>query len=273
MGRIPGFSKAIFPPVSLSYLNLVSTIGLILFLFLVGLEVDISVIRRDWRSGLAISTAGMVLPFALGAAIAVAIYHEFINTETVSFGHFLLFSGVAMSITAFPVLCRILSETKLLETKVGQIVLSAGVGNDVVGWVLLALTIALVNASTGVTAVYILLCSVAWTILILWPVKRAFLWLCRRSGSFEGEHGPTPGVMIIMLMLVFISAFYTGIIGELIGQRGVVGWWFRIRPVFSDDFVSQAFMSSLELSSSVLSSRINMVSLERQQKSWMISSH
>ncbi len=213
MGRIPGFSAAIFPPASLPYLNLISTIGLVLFLFLVGLEVDLSVIKRNWRAGVAISSAGMCLPFGLGAAIAVAIYNRFINTDAVSFGHFLLFTGVAMSITAFPVLCRILTETKLLETKVGQIVLSAGVGNDVVGWILLALTIALVNASSGVTAVYILLCAVAWTIVILWPTKRAFLWLCRRSGSFDNDHGPTPGVMIIMLMLVFVSAFFTDVIG------------------------------------------------------------
>lgn len=78
--------------------------------------------------------------------------------------------GTAMSITAFPVLCRILTELKLLETTVGVVVLSAGVGNDVVGWILLALTVALVNSSaggegTGVTAVYILLCAVGWVLV------------------------------------------------------------------------------------------------------------
>lgn len=115
----------------------------------------------------------------------------------------------AASITAFPVLCRILTETKLLETKVGQIVLSAGVGNDVVGWILLALTIALVNADSGVSAVYILLCSVGWTIVVLWPMRIGFRWLCRRSGSFDAGQGPTPFVMLVMLTLVFISAFMT----------------------------------------------------------------
>lgn len=213
LGRVPGFTAHIFPPVSVSYLNLIATIGLVLFLFLVGLEVDVGIIRRDWKAATAISVVGLVIPFGVGAGIAVPIYNQFIKAEDVSFGHFLLFVAVALSITAFPVLCRILTETKLLETRVGVIVLSAGVGNDVVGWILLALTIALVNASSGVTAVYILLCAVGWTLFILIPVKRAFHWLCRRSGSFDDDHGPTPGVMLVLLLIVFISAFFTDIIG------------------------------------------------------------
>ncbi|RSH86649.1 K(+)/H(+) antiporter [Apiotrichum porosum] len=211
LGRIPNFTDSIFPSESIPYLDLVATIGLILFLFVVGLEVDVSTAKRNGRNSALISFAGMALPFALGSAVAVPVYHNFVETETVTFGHFLLFICVSMSITAFPVLCRILTATKLLDTKVGIIVLSAGVGNDVVGWVLLALTLALTGAKSGVTAVYILLCAVAWSILLLWPIRKAFLWLCRRTGSLE--HGPTPGVMTIMLLIVFGSAFVTGIIG------------------------------------------------------------
>lgn len=212
MGRIPNFTNNIFPAPSMPFLNLVATIGLVLFLFVVGMEVDVAVIRKNWKATVAISTAGLILPFGTGAALAVGIYRQFI-TDEVDFGHFLLFVGTAISITAFPVLCRILSETKLLTTRVGQIVLSAGVGNDVIGWILLALTIALVNADTGASAAYILICSIAWTIFILWPVRIAFRWLCRRSGCFDGDNGPTPFVMVVMLMLVFISSFMTDIIG------------------------------------------------------------
>ncbi|WWD21177.1 hypothetical protein CI109_105661 [Kwoniella shandongensis] len=211
MGRIPGFTQHIFPQPSLTYLNLVSTIGLILFLFLVGLEVDVGVMKKNGRASLAISAAGMILPFGLGAAVAVPVYHNFVETEKVSFGHFLLFVGVAMAITAFPVLCRILTSTKLLDTRVGVMVLAAGVGNDVVGWVLLALTLALVNAKSGVTAVYVLLCAVGWSIVLLWPIKKGFLYLARRTGSID--HGPTPFMMMLTLVIVFTSAFVTGIIG------------------------------------------------------------
>ncbi|KAK4689362.1 hypothetical protein P7C73_g734, partial [Tremellales sp. Uapishka_1] len=211
MGRIPNFSKTIFPTASLTYLNLVSMIGLILFLFLVGLEVDLKVMKKNGRNSAIISAAGMIIPFGLGAAVAVALYDRYVDKEKVTFGHFVLFTGVAMAITAFPVLCRILTATRLLDTRVGVIVLAAGVGNDVVGWILLALTIALVGAGTGVDAVYILLAAVGWAIVLLWPIKKGFYWLAKRTGSID--NGPTPLMMVLTLLIVFISAFMTGIIG------------------------------------------------------------
>ncbi|QRV92391.1 Sodium/hydrogen exchanger family [Ceratobasidium sp. AG-Ba] len=210
-GRIPGFTHHLFPSQSLPFLNLVANIGLVLFLFLVGLEIDVAVIKRNAKTSMIISAGGMILPFALGAGVAVPIYNIFIDPTTASFGHFLLFVGVAYSITAFPVLCRILVALKLLDTTVGIVVLSAGVGNDVVGWTLLALTVALVNASSGLTALYVLLCAVAWTLVILFPIKRSMLWMARRTGSTE--NGPSPLFMTITILLVFGSAFFTDIIG------------------------------------------------------------
>lgn len=187
-----------------------STVGLVLFLFVVGLEVDPAVMKRNGRNSALISIAGMIIPFGLGAAVAVPIYHNFTDQSN-EFGHFVLFICVSMSITAFPVLCRILTATKLLDTQVGVIVLAAGVGNDVVGWVLLALTLALTTAGSGVNAVYILLCAVGWSIILLWPIRKAYYWLVRRSGSLE--NGPTPMIMTITLLIVFASAFVTSIIG------------------------------------------------------------
>lgn len=178
-----------------------------------------------------IALGGMILPFGLGAAVAVPLYNRFIDHEAATFGHFLLFVGVAFSITAFPVLCRILTALQLLDTTVGVVALSAGIINDIVGWTLLALTVsvsnarprfilitrsyrtqvALVNASSGLTALWVLLCSIAWTVFLLIPVKRAFLWLARKTGSIE--NGPTPIMMTCTILLVFASAFFTDIIG------------------------------------------------------------
>ncbi|CAE6476376.1 unnamed protein product, partial [Rhizoctonia solani] len=211
MGRIPGFTEHIFPDPSRPFLALVANIGLVLFLFLVGLEIDVAVIKRNAKTSMTISAGGMLLPFGLGAAVAIPVYHHFIDPKAASFGHFLLFVGVAYSITAFPVLCRILVALELLDTTVGIVVLSAGVGNDVVGWTLLALTVALVNASSGLTALYVLLCAVGWTLLILYPVKRAMLWFARWTGSVES--GPSPLFMTATILLVFGSAFFTDIIG------------------------------------------------------------
>ncbi len=210
-GRIPGFSQHIFPQPSLPYLNLVSTLGLVLFLFLVGVEVDLRTIRRNYKEAISISIVGMVLPFGLGAAVAKGIYDHLIDSSRVSLGVFILFVGVAMAITAFPVLARILTETRLAHTRVGVIVLAAGVGNDVVGWILLALTVALVNASSGVTAVYILLATVGWALVLFFLIKPVFLWFAKRVGAFE--NGPNQVMMTVTLLLVFFSAWITDIIG------------------------------------------------------------
>ncbi|KAF9018372.1 potassium:hydrogen antiporter [Hymenopellis radicata] len=202
MGRIPNFKQSIFPDVAMPLLNLTATIGLVLFLFLVGLEIDTRLMKRNIKAATAVSVAGLLVPLGLGAALGVGVYREFID-PAVNFGYFVLFVAVAVGITAFPVLCRILTELKLLDTTVGVVVLSAGVGNDVVGWVLLALTVALVNASTGLVALYVLLTSVGY-----W----GYLWLCRRTGSLE-QGSPTALMMTVTLLIVFISAFFTDIIG------------------------------------------------------------
>jgi Kef-type K+ transport system membrane component KefB len=130
-GRIPGFTEHIFPSDSRPYLSLTANIGLCLFLFLVGLEIDAAVIRRNARLSVTVALAGMVIPFGIGAGLSRAVYKQFID-PSIQFTHFMLFTGVAYSITAFPVLCRILTELKLLDTTVGIVVLSAGVGNDIV---------------------------------------------------------------------------------------------------------------------------------------------
>ncbi|KAK0491525.1 Sodium/hydrogen exchanger family-domain-containing protein [Armillaria novae-zelandiae] len=211
MGRIPGFKNAIFPDAGMPMLNLTANIGLVLFLFLVGLEIDTRLMRRNIKAAVSVSVAGLLLPLGLGAALGVGVYREFIN-PSVNFGYFILFTAVAVGITAFPVLCRILTELKLLDTTVGVVTLSAGVGNDVVGWILLALTVALVNASTGLTALWVLLTSVGYVIFLMFPVKWAYVWLCKRTGSLE-QGSPTTLTMTVTLLIVFISAFFTDIIG------------------------------------------------------------
>ncbi|KAF7309906.1 Na-H-Exchanger domain-containing protein [Mycena indigotica] len=209
-GSIPHFSQRIFPSESIPYLSLVANIGLVLFLFLVGLEIDSAIIKRNARLSASVALAGMVLPFGLGAALSHPLYEKFVD-PSVKFTHFMLFTGVAYSITAFPVLCRILTELKLLDTTVGIVVLSAGVANDIIGWTLLALSVALVNAGSGLTALWILMICVGWTLFLLFPVRFALLWLARKTGSIES--GPTMFFMTVTVLLVFGSAFFTDIIG------------------------------------------------------------
>jgi len=211
MGRIPNFTFRIFPKTSIPIFTLTANVGLVFFLFLIGLEIDIRVIRRNARAAFAISAVGLVIPLGMGALLALPLYNQFVD-ESVKKGYFILFVAVAIGITAFPVLCRILTELRLLETKVGVVTLSAGVGNDIVGWILLALAVALVNASTGLTALYVLLAAVAYIIFLMFPVRSAYRWLARRTGSLENGQ-PSTLMMTVTLLLVLVSGFFTDIIG------------------------------------------------------------
>ncbi|KFY88436.1 hypothetical protein V500_06324, partial [Pseudogymnoascus sp. VKM F-4518 (FW-2643)] len=214
MAHIPGFKQAIFPDASIPILNLVANFGLILFLFLVALETDLNMFMKNWRVALSVGLAGMILPFGLGCGIAYGLYHQFRGDEgivPISFGVYMLFIGTALSITAFPVLCRILTELNLLGTPVGVTVLAAGVGNDVVGWVLLALCVALVNNGSGITALYVVLCTVGWILFLFYAVRPCLIILLRRTGSIK--NGPTQGMITLILLLTLFSAWFTGVIG------------------------------------------------------------
>ncbi|KAJ5640920.1 hypothetical protein N7528_000545 [Penicillium herquei] len=213
-GRIPKFTDTIFPDESTPALSVVANLGLILFLFLVGLETDLRFLMRNWRVAFSVSALGMVLPFGLGCAISYGLYNQFQDdpdTVPTSFGTFLLFIGIAMAITAFPVLCRILTELKLLGTDVGVIVLSAGVGNDVVGWILLALCVALVNADSGITALYVLLVAAGYVLFLTFVFRPLFIRFLKYTGALQ--KGPSQAVVMITLVCALASAFFTQVIG------------------------------------------------------------
>ncbi|KAF3761285.1 hypothetical protein M406DRAFT_216239, partial [Cryphonectria parasitica EP155] len=217
MMRIPGFQNAIFPTASMPILNNVANLGLIIFLFLVGLEVDVRLLTSNWRVALTVGLAGMAIPFGLGIAIAKGLYEQFrvaeadVSTDPIEFGVYALFIGTALAITAFPVLCRILTDLNLLGTSVGVTVLAAGIGNDVTGWILLALCVALVNNATGLAALWALLCVVGWALFLCYAVRPCFIWCLRRTGSLE--KGPTQGMVALTLGIALVSAWFTGIIG------------------------------------------------------------
>ncbi|KAI9306473.1 Sodium/hydrogen exchanger family-domain-containing protein [Cunninghamella echinulata] len=152
----------------------------------------------------------MALPFALGIAVSLGLY-RLQNDPSVAFSSFLLFLGVAVSITAFPVLARILAELKLLGTKVGAITMAAGLINDCTAWVLLALVVSLLNASGGLEALYVFLTTVAFALFLIFLIRPLYYRLCIYTNSFE--NGPTHLLMTVTLLMVLISAFITNIIG------------------------------------------------------------
>ncbi|KAL4766115.1 Kha1p [Aspergillus foveolatus] len=214
MGRVPNFTDSIFPSESIPSLNLFANVGLVLFLFLVGLETNLRFLVSNWRVASSVSAAGMILPFGLGAGVSYGLYHEFHDEEglkPIDFGTYLLFIGIAMAITAFPVLCRILTELKLLGTNVGVIVLSAGVGNDVVGWILLALCVALVNAGSGLSALWVFLVCVGYVTFLVMVFRPLFLRFLNYTGSLQ--KGPSQSVVTITILIALASSFFTQVIG------------------------------------------------------------
>ncbi|KAL4262191.1 Monovalent cation:proton antiporter 2 [Pleurotus pulmonarius] len=211
LGRIDGFSETIFPAPSIPLLQLCATLGLVFFLFLAALEIDVQAVKSSARASSAISVAGILVPAAFGAILAVILYPQF-SDPTVNFAHFTLFTIVSVSITAFPILCRMLEELKLYDTQLGVVVISAGVGNDIVGWVLLALAVTLTNSSSRLTPLWIVLTCVGFTIYNLFPVRWLYWWAARKTGGLE--HGePSAMMMSLAIFILIINAFFTDVIG------------------------------------------------------------
>ncbi|KAG2147752.1 Sodium/hydrogen exchanger [Suillus bovinus] len=209
MGQIPGFTKHFFPAQSFQYLSLTANIGVCLFFFTVGLQIDANVITRNARSSLPIAFSTTALSFGLGAAISVPLYHNFV--PPVEFTYFMLFTGLSFSITSFAVLCRILTALRLLDTTVGVVALSTGMYNDIVCWSLLALSVALVNKTSGITALWILLAFVAFTVFLMWPVRIALMRFAKFTRS--SENGSTIFFMTINVIVFWACAFFTDIVG------------------------------------------------------------
>ena len=147
----------LFPAASLETLRLLSQIGGVLFMFIVGMELDLKHVREKGSAAVMISHASIIVPFLLGAALSLFLYRELASPGT-SFNAFALFIGVAMSITAFPVLARILEDRGMSQTYLGSIAITCAAVDDVTAWCILALVIALVKSTgIGISAITIVL--------------------------------------------------------------------------------------------------------------------
>lgn len=205
----PEYSNMIFPAASLGNLQFLSQIGLILFMYVVGMELDLTVLKNKAKDAVIISHASIIIPFTLGLILAYYIYEQF-APQGVAFSSFGLFMGIAMSITAFPVLARIVQERGLHRTRIGALVITCAAADDVTAWCILAAVIAIVKAGSFVSSLYIIGLSVAYVFLMLWVVKP---FLKRIGDLFSQKETITKPVVAIFFLTLLISAYTTEVIG------------------------------------------------------------
>ncbi|KAH9330118.1 hypothetical protein KI387_002226, partial [Taxus chinensis] len=200
IGLSKSYMNTIFPKNSTPVLETVAIIGVLFFLLMVGLGFDFNAIKRTGRKALAIAEVGITLPFVAGIGDAFLLRSTI--SKGVDYGTFLVFMGVALSITAFPVLAMILAELKLLTRDV-----SAAVVNDVVAWILLAISVALSGSGKSLVIAYVLLCGVAFVAFMMLAVRPIMAWM-GRCGSPDNE--PMSDLFIwITLVGVLASGFLT----------------------------------------------------------------
>lgn len=206
---IPEFSEFLFPVKSLDNLKFLSQIGLILFMFVVGMELDLKTIRNKANDAVVISHASIVFPFALGVSLAYFLYQDF-APETTSFLAFSLFIGISMSITAFPVLARIVQERGLNKTRLGNIVITCAAADDITAWCILAAVIAIVKAGSFLSSIYIILAAVAYVVVMLKIVRP---YLKRLGDKHTSRESLSKSVVAIFFLTLILSAFATEVIG------------------------------------------------------------
>src|SRR6187402_144589 len=216
LGRLwPSAFHGLFPKASMPGLSLLSQVGLVFFMFLIGLELDPKLLRGRGKSSFAISAAGICVPFGLGALLAMQIYgtQAEVGVPRISFVPFM---GIAMSITAFPVLARILAERNLIRTKLGSIALACAAADDVTAWCLLALVVSVVHAK-GMGAALITtaeaLLFAGGMLLLLRPL------LARLGARITTRENLTQNVVAFTFVLLLLSALTS----ELIGIHALFG--------------------------------------------------
>jgi Kef-type K+ transport system membrane component KefB len=205
----PEFSAFLFPVSSLANLQFLSQIGLILFMFVVGMELDLNVLRNKAADAIVISHASIIFPFSLGVGLSYFVYTRFAPAD-VHFLSFALFMGIAMSITAFPVLARIVQERGLTKTRLGAIVITCAAADDVTAWCLLAMVIAVVKAGSAYSAFFTIVMALAYVIIMLKLVQP---FLKRYGAKHSDKESLSKPVVAVFFITMLLSAYATEIIG------------------------------------------------------------
>jgi Kef-type K+ transport system membrane component KefB len=218
------------------YLGLIAQLGVILYMFLVGLDFDASRLKAQAHAAVAISHASIIVPFLLGSLVALCLFTR-LAPANVPFTSFSLFMGIALSVTAFPVLARILTDRGIAQTPLGVLALSCAAVDDVTAWCFLAFVAGVVKAeATG--ALNVILLSLAYVAVMLFVVRPLAGQLIARSS----RSGLSPTAIAITFAALLLSALTT----ELIGIHAVFGSFLLGVVIPHDSRIAQSLKSGLE---------------------------
>ncbi|MCZ8154716.1 MAG: cation:proton antiporter [Leptospira sp.] len=205
----PNFLDFLFPKSSLSNLTTFSQIGLVLFMFIIGMELDLKVLKNKVHSAIIISHASIIFPFVLGMLLAYYVYADYAPSN-ITFLSFSLFLGIAMSVTAFPVLARILQERNLTRTPLGAMVITCAAADDITAWILLAIIVTISKAGNFSSALFTIGLTITYILGMIFIIAP---FLKRLGTIYISRENLTKSAVAIVLLILFASAFATETIG------------------------------------------------------------
>jgi len=211
----PELSATLFPPETVPFLNVLSQVGLIFFMFLIGLELNPKYLSGQLEVAILTSNISIIVPFSLATIVSLVLY-PLLSNGGVSFTAFAMFLGAAMSITAFPVLARIITENNLQGTRLGTLALTCAAVDDVTAWCLLAVAIAVARTGSFVGAIPTIIEALFYIVLML-TVGR---WFLQRLATYYRRTGR---LSQFVLALIYIGVVASAIVTEQIGIHLIFG--------------------------------------------------
>jgi Kef-type K+ transport system membrane component KefB len=206
----PQFSAYLFPPSSLGFLSALSQVGVIIFMFLVGLGINPKELKSHGHAAVLTSHVSITAPFVLASFLAIYLYPR-LSDDSVPFTSFALFMGAAMSITAFPVLARILTERNLLQSRLGTVAIACAAVDDVTGWCILAYIVLLIRSNNSGNPIWITVGGlIAFALIMIYGVQRLLL---RFETSYRSRNQLSDNAMALMMLLALGAALCTEWLG------------------------------------------------------------
>ncbi len=202
---LPGVETALFPSSTLPILQTLGDIGLVLYMFSLGAQIDTHAMLKQGRKAIGVSLGSVLIPLILGGIFAFFLYPEFGGPKA-TLASFILIVGTAMAMTAFPVLARLLEERRMLTSKIGVLALLCAALNDIVGWCLLAIVIAIIGAS-GAASIAIMLAFLALFVGVMFGIVRPLLLFADRHLKSKST------LLALTAILLLLSAYATNSMG------------------------------------------------------------